>query len=90
LGINSISTEAINEYELGLRIRLASYWVGFSVIGSDPFCYLGAHPVDLWAMVAGCWAAWGVAGWAKPMGRLGFDPPGLGKYKIFFSFPNLL
>jgi hypothetical protein len=43
LGINSVSTEAINGYELGLGIELASYRVGFGVIGSDPLCYVGAH-----------------------------------------------
>jgi hypothetical protein len=62
LGVNSVSTKAINGYELRLRIGLASYRVRFSVIGSDPLRYVGARPADHWAMVAVCWAAWGVAG----------------------------
>jgi hypothetical protein len=45
LGINSVSTEAVNGYELGLRIRLASYQVRFGVIGSDPLRYVGALSV---------------------------------------------
>jgi hypothetical protein len=69
LGINSVSTEAVNGYELGLRIGLASYRVGFDVIRSDPLRYAGARPID-------CWAAWRVAGWAEPVGRLGFGPLG--------------
>jgi hypothetical protein len=76
LGINSVSTEAINGYELGLRIGLAFYQVGLGVIGSDPLCYVSARPADHWATVAGCWAAWRVARWAKPVGRLGFGPLG--------------
>jgi hypothetical protein len=76
LGINSVSTKAVNGYERGLRIRLASYRVGFNVIGSDPLRYAGARSIDHWAMVAGSWAAWGVSGWAKPVGRLGFSPLG--------------
>jgi hypothetical protein len=43
LGINSISIEAVNRYELELRIGLASYHVRFSVIGSDPLHYVGAR-----------------------------------------------
>jgi hypothetical protein len=61
LGINSVSTEAVNGYELGLRIGLASYRVGFGVIGSDPLRYVGACPTDRWATVADYCAAWGVA-----------------------------
>jgi hypothetical protein len=74
LGINSISAKAVNGYDLELRIGLASYRVRFSVIGSDPLCYMGARPVGRWATVAGYWAAWRVAGWAKSVGRLGFIP----------------
>jgi hypothetical protein len=76
LGINSVSIEAINGYELKLQIGLASYRVGFSVIGSDPLRYAGAHPTDRWAAVADYCATWRVAGWAKPVGRLGFGPLG--------------
>jgi hypothetical protein len=76
LGINSVSAKAVNRYELRLRIGLASYLVGFGVIGSDLLRYAGTHLVDRWAMVAGCGAARGVAGWAKPIGRLGFGPLG--------------
>jgi hypothetical protein len=57
LGINSVSTKAINGYELGLQIGLASYRVGFGVIGSDPVCYMGALLAGRWATVAGCWDA---------------------------------
>jgi hypothetical protein len=53
LGINSVSTEAVNGYELGLWIGLASYRVGFGVIGSDLLRYVGARPSDCWAMVVG-------------------------------------
>jgi hypothetical protein len=76
LGINSVSTEALNRYELGLRVGLASYQVGFGVIGSALLRYAGAHPADRWATVASCWATWVVAGWAEPVGRLGFGPLG--------------
>jgi hypothetical protein len=76
LGINSVSTEAVNGYERGLRIGLASYRVGFSVFRSDPLRYAGARPVDRWVVVAHCWAAWGMAGWVEPVGRLGFGPLG--------------
>jgi hypothetical protein len=76
LGINSVSTEAINGYELGLQIGLASYRVGFSVIRSDPLHYTGVHPANRWAMVAGCWATWRVTGWVEPVGRLDFGPLG--------------
>jgi hypothetical protein len=76
LGINSVSTEAVNEYELRFQIGLASFRVGFDVIGSDSLRYAGVRPVDCWATVAGCWAAWIVAGWAKPVARLGFGPLG--------------
>jgi hypothetical protein len=44
LGINSVSTKAVNGYELGLRIGLASYRVGFDVIGSDPLLLRGCTP----------------------------------------------
>jgi hypothetical protein len=76
LGINSVSTEAINGYELGLQIDLASYRVELSVIGSDPLRYTSAHLADCWAVVASCGATWRVAGWAEPVGRLGFGPLG--------------
>jgi hypothetical protein len=76
LGINLVSTEAVNWYELGLWIGLASYRVEFSVIGPDVLHYVGAQPADHWATVAGYWATWGMAGWAEPVGRLGFGPPG--------------
>jgi hypothetical protein len=76
LGINPVSTEAVNGYKLVLRIGLASYRVGFGVIGSDPLHYVGARPTDHWAAVADCWATWRVAGWAEPVGRLGFGPLG--------------
>jgi hypothetical protein len=56
LGINSVSTEAVNGHELGLQIGLASYWVRFSVIQSDPRRYAVACPADHWAGVAGYWA----------------------------------
>jgi hypothetical protein len=59
-----------------LQIRLASYRVRFSVIGSRPLCYTGARPIDRWAVVAGCWADWRVASWAKPVDKLGFGPLG--------------
>jgi hypothetical protein len=62
LGINLVSTESVNGYELRLRISLASYWVGFGIIGSDPLRFTGACTADRWAMVASCWAAWR-AGW---------------------------
>jgi hypothetical protein len=62
LGINSVSTEFVNGYELGLQIRLASYRVGFSVIGSDLLRFIGACPTDRWTVVASYWAAWR-AGW---------------------------
>jgi hypothetical protein len=90
LGINSDSTEAVNGYEVRLWIGLASYRVRFGVIGSDPLRYEGARLADRWAMVTGCWAAWGVAGWAEPVSRLSFGPLGLGKYKKFIPFPNPL
>jgi hypothetical protein len=48
LGINSVSTKAVNEYELGLQNELASYRVGFGVIGSDPLRYAGVHPESRW------------------------------------------
>jgi hypothetical protein len=67
LGINSFSTETVNRYELGLRIRLASYQIEFSINGSDLLCYAGVHPTDRWAAMVGYWVAWGVAGWAKPV-----------------------
>jgi phage baseplate assembly protein W len=54
LGINSISTEAVSGYEIGLRIRVASYRVEFSVIGSDPLPYAGARSADHWVTVVGC------------------------------------
>jgi hypothetical protein len=54
LGINSISTKSVNEYELGLQIGLASYWVRFGFIGSDPPRFMGMRPADRWAVVAGC------------------------------------
>jgi hypothetical protein len=54
MGINSVSTEAINGYELRLRIGLASYRVRFGVIGSDPLRCMGARPVDHLAVVADC------------------------------------
>jgi hypothetical protein len=76
LGINSVSTEAINGYELRWQTGLASYRVGFGVIGSDPLCYTGARQTDHWGIVAGCWATWRVVGWAEPVGKLGFDPLG--------------
>jgi hypothetical protein len=76
LAINSVSIETISEYELGLRIGLASYRVGFGVIGSDPLRYVGAHPAKHWAAVAGYWAAWRVASWAEPVDRLCFAPLG--------------
>jgi hypothetical protein len=76
LGINSVSTEAVNGYELGLRIGLASYRVGFGVIGLNPFRYTSAHPTYRLATMASCWAAWRVVGWAEPVGRLGFGPLG--------------
>jgi hypothetical protein len=69
LGINSVSTEAVNGYELGLQIRLASYRDGFRVIGSDPLRYVGVRPTD-------CLATWGLAGWAEPTSMLGFGPLG--------------
>jgi hypothetical protein len=69
LGINSVSTEAVNGYELRLQIGLASYRVGFGIIRSDPLRYVGACTAD-------CWAVWRVAGLAEPVGRLGFDPLG--------------
>jgi hypothetical protein len=74
LGINSVSTKTVNGYELELRIGLASYRVGFSVIGSDLLHYAGAHPVGHWATVAGYWAAWETAGWDELVVRLGFSP----------------
>jgi hypothetical protein len=76
MGINSVSTEAINGYELRLRIRLASYQVRISIIGSDPLRYVGACPGDRWATVAGYWATCDVAGWVEPVGRLVFGPCG--------------
>jgi hypothetical protein len=76
LGINSVSTEAVNGYELGLQIRLASYRVGFDVIGSNPLHYVGVRPADHWVAMADCWAVWRVAGWSEPVGRLGFGPLG--------------
>jgi hypothetical protein len=76
LGINLVSTETVNGYELGLRIGLASYRVGFNVIGSDLLRYVGAHLADRWAAVAGHWAAWGAAGWAELVVRLVFNPLG--------------
>jgi hypothetical protein len=69
LGINLVSTKAVNGYELRLWIGLASYRVGFDVIGLDLLHYAGARPADRWA-------AWGVAGWAEPVGRLCFSPIG--------------
>jgi hypothetical protein len=45
-GINSVSTEVVNGYELRLQIGLASYRVRFSVVGSDPLHYAGARLVD--------------------------------------------
>jgi hypothetical protein len=72
LGINSVSTETVNGYELGLQIELASYQVRFNVIGLDLLRYVSAHPTNRWAAVAGHWAAWGAASWAEPVVRLGF------------------
>jgi hypothetical protein len=46
LGINLVSTEAVNGYGLGLRIGIASYRVRFGVIGSDPLRYAGARLAD--------------------------------------------
>jgi hypothetical protein len=76
LGINSVSTETVNGYELGLRIGLASYRVRFNVIRLDLLHYVSAHPTDRWAAVAGHWAAWGAAGWAELVVRLVFSPLG--------------
>jgi hypothetical protein len=76
LGINSVSTEAVNGYELGLQIGLASYRVVFDVIRSDPLRYVAVRPTERWVVVAGCWAAWRVAGWAEPTSMLGFSPLG--------------
>jgi hypothetical protein len=87
LGINLVSTESINGYELGLRIELASYRVGFGVIGSDLPRFMGARSADHWATVAGCWATWR-AGWLGRAGGLaGFQPIGLGNIEnlLFFS-----
>jgi hypothetical protein len=49
LGINLVSTEAVNGYALRLWIGLASYQVRFGVFGSDPLRYVGARPIDRWA-----------------------------------------
>jgi hypothetical protein len=76
LGINLVSTKVVNEYELRLQIGLASYQVGFSVIGSDPLRYAGVRLTGHWATVAGCWADWRVAGRTEPVGRLDFGPLG--------------
>jgi hypothetical protein len=57
LGIHSVSTEAVNRYELGLQIGLASYRVGFDVIGLKTLQYVGVRSADRWATVVGCWAA---------------------------------
>jgi hypothetical protein len=76
LGTNSVSTKTVIGYELRLRIGIASYQIRFSVNGSDPLHYAGAHSTDCWATVAGYRAAWGVAGWAEPVVRLGFGPLG--------------
>jgi hypothetical protein len=56
LGDNSVSTESVNGYELGLRIGLASYWVVLGVIGLDLPRFAGACPANHWASVACCWA----------------------------------
>jgi hypothetical protein len=56
LGINSVSTKAVNGYELGLQIELASYWIGISVIGLNPLQYVGLRLEDRWATMAGYWA----------------------------------
>jgi hypothetical protein len=75
-GINSISTKSINGYELGLRIGLASYRVEFGVIESDLPRFGGVHPADRWAVVADYGPPGGQAGWAEPVGWLGFGPLG--------------
>jgi hypothetical protein len=59
-----------------LWIRLASYRVGFGIIKSDLLRYAGARLGGRWAMVATYRAAWRVAGWAEPVGTLGFGPLG--------------
>jgi hypothetical protein len=69
LGINSVSTKSVNGYELGLRIRLASYRVGFGVIGLDLPHFTSARLADRWVIVANCWAAWR-AGWLDRAGGL--------------------
>jgi hypothetical protein len=46
LGINLVSTESVNRYELGLWIEIASYGVGLGVIGSDLSRFAGARPAD--------------------------------------------
>jgi hypothetical protein len=67
LGINSVSTEAVNGYELGLLIGLVSYQVGFDVIGSDPLRYTrqttglrwsAAGPLGEWLARPSRWAGW--------------------------------
>jgi hypothetical protein len=49
--------------------RIWRYRVGFMLNGLDPLRYVSAYPaVRL--------VAWRVAGWAEPVGRLGFGPIG--------------
>jgi hypothetical protein len=87
LGINSVSTESVNGYELGLQLGLASYRAGFGVIVSDLSRFAGACSVDRWAVVVGCWATWR-AGWlGRASGLTGFRPISLGNIEnlLFFS-----
>jgi hypothetical protein len=56
LGINSVSTETVNEYELGLQIRLSFYRIEFNVNRSDLLRYAGVHSAKCWAVVVGHWA----------------------------------
>jgi hypothetical protein len=68
----------------GFWVGLASYRVGFGVIGSDSLGCAGARQADRWATALASWAAQEKASWAEAEIR----PIRLGKIENLFLFSN--